>query len=232
MTNLDVPDLPPLPPKKRRGCLFYGCITAVVLFLALGIGGYFLVRYGIDKVVTTIEQYSETSPMALPQSTMADADYRQLEQRIATWNGADAGAGATPQLSLSSDDVNALIARDPAWQMLRDKVYVTMVDGRVQAQVALPLDGMAGEIPGFSRLKNRFVNADVALQVSLAGDRVAATLSSVRIKGEEMPAEFMAGLRSENLLERMAGPNLERLKERIESFHVDGDKLVIVKKTL
>ena len=34
------------PPKPRRGCFFYGCITGLVLLLLIAIGGLIAVHYG------------------------------------------------------------------------------------------------------------------------------------------------------------------------------------------
>ena len=46
--------------------MFYGCITAVVLALVLGIGGFFAVRHWMGKLVEVVLEKTETTPMPLP----------------------------------------------------------------------------------------------------------------------------------------------------------------------
>mgnify|MGYP000428947686 CR=1 FL=1 len=73
MATFGVP--PALPPQKKpRGCFFYGCITALVLGIVLGVGAFFAIRYALDKLVEVVEPYTESAPMALPQSTMPPAE--------------------------------------------------------------------------------------------------------------------------------------------------------------
>ncbi|HEX5054145.1 MAG TPA: hypothetical protein VFZ65_20370 [Planctomycetota bacterium] len=219
------PDLPQ--PKKSRGCLFYGCLTAAVLAVVGGIGGYFLVRYALDKLVEVALEYTETTPMPLPESTMSDAEYTLLQQRIDEFSKAqDANTPAT--LVLDSDDLNALIARDPMWQQLRGKMHVTLQGDQVHADVALPLDEFIENVPGLSRLKGRFLNGSATLKVLLVDDILVVSLRSVQVKGESLPPEVMNSLRSRNLADRnTTGRQLDDWKKKIESIDVADGKLTI-----
>ncbi len=130
------PPLPPEPPRAepRRGCFFYGCLVALVLFVAGGIAAWFLVRHGLDMLVETVEEHTDTEPMPLPESTMSEAEYRQLERRLAEFGAALDAGEVPPPLVLTGDDLNALIAHEPECEPLRDRLYVSLVDDRIEGE--------------------------------------------------------------------------------------------------
>ncbi len=64
------------PPKKPRGCFFYGCIVAIVLAIlmaiAAGVAFYFFRQF----YFRSIEQYTSPTPMALPKVEMPEGRAR------------------------------------------------------------------------------------------------------------------------------------------------------------
>ncbi len=228
MTDLTEP-VPPPRTKKPRGCLFYGCITAVALFLLVGVGGYFAVRYGLQKLVASVEPYTDATPMQLPESTMGDSDYGELEQRVAAFAAATPAAAGTPPLVLTSDDINTLIDRHPAWQALRGRLHVSLQGDVIEAKVALPLD-MLDNLPWLSELKGRYVNATVAMHASFDDETLVTSLRSVQVKGEDLPPDLLQALKGQRI-ERFTEPQAQDLRRRIESFRVEGGLLTIRAKT-
>src|SRR6185369_7501852 len=112
-------------PTKRRGCFFYGCITVLVLMVLFGIAGFFAVRYGLNKFNAFVEQYTETTPMTLPTVQMPPTDYQLLDKRATAFADLVKARKASPPLVLTGEEINALIANNPAWKSMKGRVYVT-----------------------------------------------------------------------------------------------------------
>jgi hypothetical protein len=199
-----------------------------VLAVVLGVGGFFAVRYFLDKMVEVGERYSETTPMPLPASSMPAAEYQQLAQRVREFvTAANAKKGAAP-LVLDSDDLNALIANHPDWELLRGKAHVGLVGDRVEAEVSVPLDELLGGLPGTSKLQGRYLNGKATLTVGLADGVLDVSVQALRVKGEDLPPNVIAELRGRNLLEGVqANPQIERLEDWIESFAVKDGELTV-----
>lgn len=228
MTPPPIPsyDLPPQRPP--RGCMFYGCITAVVLALVLGVGGFFAVRHWMGKLVEVVLEKTETAPMELPKSDMPPAEFAQLEGRVREFMAAANARRQTEPLVLDSDDLNALIDRDPDWAPMRDRVHLTLVGDRIEAEISLPLGEFLEGIPGTSELKGRYLNGTATLSVSLVDSVLDVMVHDAQVKGEDLPPEVMAGLSSRNLVEDFQGDaDIQKLKNWIESIEVAGGKLTI-----
>src|SRR5207247_11124489 len=87
-------------PAKRRGCFFYGCITVLIVMVLVGIAFFFAVRYGLNKIASIVEQYTETTPMTLPPVQISPTDYEQLDKRVTAFADAENTRKATQPLAL------------------------------------------------------------------------------------------------------------------------------------
>src|ERR1051326_5664597 len=92
------------PPRKGRGCLFYGCLTCVVLLLIMAVLAVVAVRFVQNQVNT----YTDTQPMKLARVEMTDADYQQLERRVKAFGDAMEKGTPIEPLMLTERDLNAL----------------------------------------------------------------------------------------------------------------------------
>ena len=219
---------PPPQPAKRHGCFFYGCITVLILMVLLGVGGFFLVRYTLHRVIALAEQYTETQPMTLPQVQMSTSDYDQLDKRVTEFNDRMKAGKPVPPLILSGDEINALIGKDPAWRNLKGKLYVTIEGDRIKGQISVPLDEFATRVPGLSRLKGRYLNGEAALKVSLENGPLNVTLQSLEIKGQSPPLPIMTQLQSVNFAQNASqDPRTADVIGKLESITVGDGKLTI-----
>ena len=217
------------PPRKQpRGCFFYGCLTAIVLAVVGGIALYFGVRYALERFVDSVVPYTEAYPMELPKSELPEAEYALLQQRIRTFREAlDAKVG-TETLVLTSDELNALIAKDPSWSLLRDAVHVSLRGDEITAEVAIPLTNFVASIPGGKQLEGRYLNGTATLKLELVDQKLTLDVRSVDIRGKSLPPAIMAGLRAQNLSDLHEGsPELSKLKSRLRSLQVVDGKLTI-----
>jgi len=214
-------------PAKRRGCFFYGCITVLVLMLLVGIAGFFAVRYGLNKFNAFVEQYTETTPMTLPIVQMPPTDYQLLDKRATAFADLVKARKASPPLVLTGEEINALIANNPAWKSMKGRVYVTIEGDQIKGKVSIPMDDLA-QAPGLSRLKGRYLNGSAAFKVSLANGVVVVTLQSLEAKGQSPPPPIMAQLQTVNFAQNAAqDPKTQEMIGRFESIEVKDGKITI-----
>ena len=219
---------PPPQATRRRGCFFYGCITVLVVAVLLGIAGFFAVRYGLSKFAAFVTQYTETSPGTLPSVQASPAEYAELNKRVTAFNDALATRKAAPPLVLTGDEINALIANDPAWKQLKGKLYVMIEGDQIKGQVGMPMDDGLAQLPGLSRLKGRFLNGSASLKISLQGGTLFVTMQSLQVKGQSPPENIMAQLRARNLAQNIYNDpkNAETIRN-LESIEVKDGKITI-----
>ena len=221
------PVTPASQPAKRRGCFFYGCITVLVLMVLVGIAGFFLIRYGLNKFTAFVEQYTDTKPMLLETVQISSADYQQLDKRVTAFADAVDARKATPPLVLTGDEINALIANNPAWKGLKGKVYVTIEGDQIKGKVSIPMDELA-QAPGLSRLKGRYLNGSAGFKVSLANGVLVVTIQSLEAKGQSPSAPIMAQLQAMNFAQNATqDPKTQEMIGRLESIEVKDGKITI-----
>jgi hypothetical protein len=214
------------PPKPRRGCFFYGCITGLVLLLLIAIGGLIAVHYGKKALTGMINKYTDTQPMALPTVQISAADLDKLKQRFAAFEDAVKAGRPTPPLVLSADEINALIASSPDRQQLKGKFYVSFDGDRVKGQLSLPL----GEI-GWKMFKNRYLNGSGTFNVSLRNGILFVAPQTVEVKGKPVPEMYMQGLRNANFAAGLTNqPDAMAVLQKLEDIQVKDGKLIVTPK--
>src|SRR5690242_1970992 len=91
------------PPKKGRGCFFYGCLTCIVLLVLGCVMAFFAFRF----VKNQVNQYTDSQPTPLPVVEMADPEFKQLESRVKAFGEAMDKATPVEPLVLTERDINA-----------------------------------------------------------------------------------------------------------------------------
>lgn len=216
-------------PPKRRGCLFYGCITSLVLLLLLVVTVFLAARYGINKVNGYILEYTDTTAMTLPKTDMPEAELKKLNERVAAFKqGLDAGTN-TSALILSSREINALIANTPETQALRDKVYVNLDGDKVKGQISLPLEKYF-KMP-LIKTQGRFLNGEGTFKVVITNSTLWISMQDMEVKGKPLPEDVMARFRGQNLAEGVDNdPTNRTALGRYESVEVKDSSAVITPK--
>src|SRR2546427_11949808 len=221
------PVTPASQPAKRRGCFFYGCITVLVLMVLIGIAGFLLIRYGLNKFTAFVEQYTETTPMTLESVLIAYAVTQQLDKLYPAFADGVNARKATPPLVLTGDEINALIANNPAWKGIKGKVYVTIEADQIRGKVSIPMDDLA-QAPGLSRLKGRYLNGSAGFKVSLANGVLVVTIQSLEAKGQSPSAPIMAQLQAMNFAQNATqDPKTQEMIGRLESIEVKDGTITI-----
>ena len=208
------------PPQKQRGCLFYGCLIAIILtvvsLVAVGVAAYVGYRYYANLV----NQNTEPTPVALPKVELPEEELKSLTDRWESFRTALKEDQPTEEIELSAQDINALIEQN---EDLRGRVHIDIEDNKIKAQLSIPVDFLGP--PG----KGRFFNAEGELKASLEDENLVVKLVSAKIKGKPIDNRFMTSIKNENLAKN-AGNNKENADQiaKLESIKVQDGKVIIV----
>jgi len=207
---------PPAP--KRRGCLFYGCLTAVVLLLIAGLMVFLAVRFARN----TLDAYTDTKPMPLPKVELTDAEFQSLEERVKSFGATLKSGKPGAPLTLNEQEINALIARTANTKELADKVHVSLNGNEVKGQISIPLSGLGWVGNG------RYLNGEAVFKVGLENGALEVTAQSVTVKGNPLPESFMSRLRQENLArEATQDPKSAEAIRKLQSIQVENGEVTI-----
>jgi hypothetical protein len=215
-----MPDQPT--PKARRGCLFYGCLTGVVCLVAILVA--FLL--GLHLFKKMLNEYTDTQPMPMPAVRMTTAQIEQVQRRVDAFGDAVRAGRTVPPLELASDEINALIANDPEFRGLHDKLYVTLDGDKVKGQVSFPMARL-----GLPLFHGRYLNGTGTLSVSLKNGVLRVIPQEIFVKSKPLPSVYMDRIQSENLATQANdNPRSADALNRLQSIEVKDSKLIIAPK--
>ncbi len=208
--------------KTRRGCLFYGCLTGLVLLLLIIIAGLIGLRYAKKM----FNEFTDTSPTPLPQIRMSQAEIDQLRRRVDDFREAVRAHRPAPPLALSADEINALIATDSDLQPLKGKVYVTIEGDRLKGQISLPM-----EEAGLPMFRGRYLNGNGTFNVSVRNGLLRLTAETIVVKRKPLLDVYMKEIRKQNLARNLnSDPRVSVALDYIQEIHIMDGKLTIVPK--
>ena len=139
------PGYPP-PPKQGMGCFAKGCLTVVVIVMLLIMLSGFVGWYFFRNFPSFVSQ----EPVSVHSYQATDAQYQDVIERYKAFvQAVNAGQAAT--FSLSADDLNTLIARDPEFAKSRGKLYMDVKDGELVVETSFPIEDQnrPGKVQGY-----------------------------------------------------------------------------------
>lgn len=178
-------------PAKKRGCLFYGCLSVVLialLIVVVGIAGYFFVKRTTEGLV---RDYTEASPARLERVEYAREQTDVLQRKAAEFQRALEFGTNVIELTLTADDLNALISTQ---RELRDKLFVRIDNDQVRGDISMPLTDL-----GPIKLGGRYLNASVSFNVVLTNGVLDIRLRDVTVKDKPLPLMILSELKKNNL---------------------------------
>jgi hypothetical protein len=209
-------------PKRKQGCLFYLGIIAVITLVMLALGAFFGLRYAKGLV----NQLTDAQPVQLPTAQLPEAQMFQLHDRVATFRDSVKNGDATEPLELSADELNALIATDPALVSLKNHLFVTIEGNQLGAQISFPAEDL-----GLVRLRGRYVNATGVFEAAIKTNELQITAESLSVRGKPVPRNIMREVASENLADKFnKDPRASAGLKKLQSIEVKDGKLIIVPK--
>ncbi len=206
-------------PKPRRGCCFYGCIAGLVL-LALTLAGLLVALHYVKKLV---HQFTDTQPVELPALHMSQAEMTQVKQRFDAFQAAVRERRPAQPLTLTSDDINALIAGSAEPQPLKKKFYVRLEGSQVKGEVSLPLQDL-----GLKIFRGRYLNGSATFDLAFRNGALFVTAQNVLVKGKPVPEMYMQEIRKHNLAEGwLNDPSAVAVLQGLQDIQVKDGKLVL-----
>jgi len=210
------------PSKPRRGCLFYGCLSGTVCLMAILIA--FLI--GLYQLKRMLNFYTDTRPVPLPTVQMTPAEIDALKRRIEDFQDAVRSGRATEPLTLSAEELNAMIQNDPNLAQAKGKLYVTIDGDRLKGQLSLPLDEL-----GLPIFRGRYLNGTGLFAIGLRSGDLVVTADSLVVKGKSLPGVYMDKIRSQNLAANLSGnPRASVGLNHLQEIRISDGKLVVVPK--
>src|SRR6266404_3715765 len=188
--------LPPPLPKKKRGCLFYGCIALAIVVLLAGIGTWLALRYAFKTAGGWIDQYTSTNRMAIESVAISQAELKSLQERLTLFSESLEGRPGSRELVLSAHDINALIQNDPEYAGFKGRVFIMIEDDHIKGKLSMPLDNF-----GPFKLKGRYLNGVATLKVSLENGALDVKLKDIRVGDNALPAPILSQFKNVNFSE-------------------------------
>jgi len=207
-------------PPAKRGCFFYGCISLIILSVTTLLLGY----VGYRKVTAfLINEYTDSKPALIESVEVPPAQLQELQKRVARFKAALDGQKGSEELRLSAEDLNALIAGDPAAKDWKNKVFVMIDDDHIKGNISMPLDNF-----GPLKLKGRYLNGVAGFKASLENGVLLVRLQELEVKGKPLPAKFLAQLKQKNLAQdAQRDAKTAQLIKKFDSIEVTNGAVVL-----
>jgi hypothetical protein len=210
------------PPKKPRGCFFYGCISGLALLLVMVVA----LLLGVHYVKKMINTFTDDKPLPLPVVQLSPEQNKALHERLDAFDKALKEHRDTPPLALTGDEINAWIATSPSGQSLTGRVYVTIDGDQLKGQVSLPMSQL-----GLPFFRGRYLNGSVTFSLSFSNGVLHVIARDVTVKGQPLPNVYMQRIRQTDLAQNaMENPNTRSALERYEEIKIANGKLIVVPK--
>ncbi len=199
--------------KRRKGCVFYGCLSLLVLFVVGLLAVYIGAQIGLRKLAAN---YTSKTPLEIPKVVQTSSDLAALEERILNFiKSADQRAASGP-FELSAKELNGLVqTKQPALEALGN-FAIELAPSEVRAQMSIPLDSL-----GRSAFKGRFLNGEIILGIALTNDALNFEVKSFTVKGKPLPAILVAQFQSKAFLASVNdNPEVQKLASRLEKIEI------------
>ena len=207
------------PPKPRKGCFFFGCITSLVLLVLL-LGALLL---GLHYVKKLVNRFTDTQPMELPTVQMSQPEIDKVKERFEAFKAAVRERRPTKPLVLTADEINALIASGPDQQALKGKFYVRLEGNQLKSEVSLPLQDV-----GLRMFKGRYLNGSATFDLAFRNGVPFVSAQSILVKGKPLPELYMREIRKENLAASLVNePDAVAVLQGLQDIQVKDGKLVL-----
>lgn len=208
-------------PKPRRGILFYGCVAGLVLLFMVIAGGLLGLHYAKKMLI----DFTDAAPATLPQVQLPQDKLDALQQRVELFRDAvRAGKPPAEPLSLTPDEINALIATDPDLRSLKGKVYVSLVGDQIKGQVSVPMEQV-----GLPLFKSRYLNGQGTFSLSMHRSRLRLTVMSFVVKNRKVPEVYMEQIRKYNFADPLnEDPRGRAALDHLQEIKVQDGKLLVI----
>lgn len=203
-----------------RSCLLWASCICVGMALVVGVAVYF----GYRKATQFMAQYAQKQPLPLPVVQYSKPELDALQRRIDAFLAGVRSGQTNARLTLSANDVNALVANAG----FSNRVYVTLTSNVVSSQFSVPFEEL-----GMPLFAGRYLNGSGTLDVGCRGGTLAVTLKDAFVNGAALPDHYMERLRNQNFARNLATNATTKLAlEGVGRIGVVNEQLVLEVRTV
>jgi len=180
-------------PSRGKGCLLYGLITAVLVFLGV-IGGIY---FGTRKAVRyAIEAYTTNAPTTIPALQISPAQQRNIANDVLKQFEARANSQAPDDLVLDEQQLNALIAQPSEMRAYKGHVYLQPQGEELKAFVSLPLDQFKQwqeftQKMGGTNYTGRYLNGLAYVNLVVTNGTLTVAPRKIVVSAQSLPDQFL-----------------------------------------
>ncbi len=210
-------------PKKKRGCLFWGCLTVAVLSLLVVGAGVAVYMYGKHMV----NQITADEPEAIPAYDATAEEVSIAQNKLESLRVA-VREGKAVTVSFTDRDLNTLIQHDATLAELKGKVHVSIDGSVIGLQTSVPLDKL-----GIPFLAGKYFNGKLDMEVRNDNGKPQLFVRNVTVKGKPAPDEALRQWKDVDMIDylRQRDPNFQqaygKLEEKVEELDVRDGKIIV-----
>ena len=203
----------------RAGCLIFAALGAffigIVIFVIVNAASY-------HKSLTP---YVSEQAIELPVDRGSVAELDAIRAEVATFREAIfVTSDDAVELALSPRELNILIENDPYLLDVKRQYYLKSLSA-AKVFTALCSRMMPKIIPWKPR---RYLNGEMDLELEAENGRVFLRIVSVRVDGEEMPAEMISAWKTRDQLELYKNDDrFAEVLEEVNSARVENGSLIL-----
>lgn len=218
----------PAPARKGRGCFFYGCLISACLALVMILCAFFAYRFAMSKLNQFLDDYTDSVPMDLPVTKITDDQMKQLQKRVKAFEDAIQGHVNEGALTLTGEELNALICNADSLTVAKGHVYVSLESNEIRGKISLPMEKVV-RVP-LLKSKGRYLNGTGVLKASITNGQLNVCIDSLTVRNKPIGESFMTGLRQQNFAHDFNNETNATVIGNINSLEIKGDKLIIKSK--
>lgn len=205
------------PAPRKRGCFFYGCLTAIICLLLLSVAAIVAFRFVQKKV----QEYADTKPMPIEKASTSPEKVKGIQKRIDAFREAVTTQSTPQELVLTTDEINTLLAGQPDLQSMADRVSVFTENGQLKGKLSWPLDQFG--------LKGRYFNGTGTFKIAVDRGDLDLRLDNVETQsGKPLPDAFLQQLRQHDFADDLQRDAQAAAALRyVDSVQVQDDRIVI-----
>jgi hypothetical protein len=219
----------PVPPQKRKksdmGCLGCGCLFIVIIFL--GVLGFF----GFATYLLFKNAYTVTSAEAeqIPAYTVTDDTFTGAQKKIASFQQ-DVAAGKASTLTLSADELNALIHHQFNFDKYQSQLMVSFDGATAHVLGTVPTNSIPVVSLG---IKDRYFNVDALTGISFNSEtkEIEFEFHKFQVGETSLPESQLASLQnsfSQGFNQRLkANPDIEKILQAATNVSIQNGQFVI-----
>jgi hypothetical protein len=180
-------------PSRGKGCLFYGLITAALVFVGV-LGGIY---FGTRKAVRfAIETYTTNAPTTIPTLQIPPMQQRNIANDLLKQFEARANSQTLEDLVLDEQQLNALIAQPSEMRAYKGHVYLQPQGEQLKAFISLPLDQFKqwqefAQKMGGTNYAGRYLNGLAYVNLVLTNGTLTVAPRKVVVSAQSLPDQFL-----------------------------------------